>query len=162
MGCWATHVNNNYIPNIDDEVGMSSNIIRVDPDSDNDMFHNANSLQESFDYKPMHCYSNHVPLLVLGQPDELEMLTIKGVQISAADPFMVIMHEALRKFPYNLIPEALTEAMQEFKKIMQAASKVHIEKDRIEDPLVQMQTHQDIIAGMCRSICLSLVTSYLD
>ena len=47
------------------------------------MFHNADSLQESFEYKPIYCYSNYVPVAVQGQHDELEKLTIYCVRISA-------------------------------------------------------------------------------
>ena len=86
---------------------------------------------------------------------------------------MVIMHEAVRKFLYNIFPEAI----QEFKKIMQKqllritsrwthASKIllcqcertktlldNVEMDScIEDPFVPMRTYQDIVAEMCRSI----------
>ena len=48
---------------------MSVNIIRVDEIPLSDMFHHANSLQELFDYKPMQCYSNYVPLHDPEQPD---------------------------------------------------------------------------------------------
>ena len=62
---------------------------------------------------------------------------------------MVIKHEALRNFPYNLI----LEAMQEFKKIMQAAFKDHIEMEScIEDPLVPMRTYQDMISPECAEV----------
>ena len=35
---------------------------------------------------------------VAGQPDELEKLTIHGVKISAEDPSMVNIHDALQNF----------------------------------------------------------------
>ena len=97
LGCWATYANNYYIPNIDDaDIVVTGNVIRVDQIPLTDMFHNTNSLQESFDYKPMYCYSNYVPSLRLvpGQPDELEKLSICGVCISAEDPSIVTMHAA--------------------------------------------------------------------
>ena len=65
---------------------------RVDHIPLTDMFHKAESLQESFDYKAIHCYSNYVPSPVLGQPDELKKLTFYRVRISAEHPSMVIMH----------------------------------------------------------------------
>ena len=42
-----------------------------------------------FDHKPMNCYSNYVQLHVLGQPDDLEKLTVYGVRTSVEDPSMV-------------------------------------------------------------------------
>ena len=59
----------------------------------------------------MYCCSYYVPSAVPGpnpgQPDDLEKLTIFGVLISAEDPSMVIMHEALQNIPYKLVPEAM-------------------------------------------------------
>ena len=55
LGCWATYANHSYIPNIDDEgivVWGNLNCIRVDQIPLTNMFHNADSLQESFEYKP--------------------------------------------------------------------------------------------------------------
>ena len=77
------------LPRIDGEgIVVTGNSTRVDQIPLSDMFHNADSLQESFqvDYKPRYCHSNHVPSPVPGQPDELEKLTIYGEHISAEDP----------------------------------------------------------------------------
>ena len=79
---------------------------------------------------------------VPGQPDELEKLTIYGVCISAEDPSMVILHEALQSFPHTLIQEA----MQEIKKIMEAASKDENSMDAsINNPFALIPTYQDIV-----------------
>ena len=40
----------------------------------------------------MHFYSNMMPSMVDGQPDELEKLTIFGISIAADDPDLFIMH----------------------------------------------------------------------
>ena len=46
LGCWATYVNNNYIPNPHDEdIGMTGKIIRVDQFPLVGIFYNANLLK---------------------------------------------------------------------------------------------------------------------
>ena len=97
----------------------------------------------------MYCYSNYVPLAVPGQPEKREKLTICGDCISAEDPSMVNMHDALQNFQYKLVQEA----MQEIKKI-KAASKDEISMDTsIDDLFAPIRTYQDIVTGMCRNIC---------
>ena len=120
MGCWAIFANNCYIPNIDDDdVRMTADIIRVNQIPLDDMLHNSLPLQGVFEYKSIHCYCEMVPSIVPGHPDELEKLTIYGTRISATGPSIRIMYDGLRKFPYDLTPEA----MQEIKKIMRATAK---------------------------------------
>ena len=92
------------------------------PDSNNCYVPQNRILQEFFEYKSIHCNSNYVFSSVSGQPDELEKLFIYGVRISAENPSMVNMHDVFQNFPYKLVPEA----MQEVKKIMQAATKDEI------------------------------------
>ena len=67
-------------------------ISHSDDDGILDMSHIAESQQSLFDYKAMHFYSNMMPSMVDGQPDELEKLTIFGISIAADDPDLFIMH----------------------------------------------------------------------
>ena len=84
----------------------------------------------------MHCYSNYVPSTVQGQPDELKKLTIYGVRISDEDP-SVINIDVLQNFSYKQIQEA----MQEIKKIIQAAPKNEISMDTsIDNPFAPIKT----------------------
>ena len=99
------------------------------------MFHDANSLQELFDYNPMYCYSIYVQSTVSDNLTNWRSLLSTDCAFhthnlcvhttfhthNLCDTSMVIMHEAVRKiqnFPYKLFPEA----KQKIKKIMQAAS----------------------------------------
>ena len=86
LGSWAMYANNCYISHPeDDAIVVRGKCIRVDRIPLNDMLHNADSLQPVFDYKPMLCYSTMVQSTVDGQPDELEKLTIFGMQIARSE-----------------------------------------------------------------------------
>lgn len=70
LGCFAIYANNNCIPTvIDDGIGISCNIIRLDQFQLEDMFNDADSLQELFDYFPMCCYRNYL-LVTLHLPGD--------------------------------------------------------------------------------------------
>ena len=150
MGCWAIFANNCYIANIDeDDVGMTRNIVWVDRIPLDDMSHNSLSLQAVFDHKSMSCYSELVPSIVPGHPDELKKLTIYGTRISATDSSIRIMYDGLLNFPYDVTPEA----MQEIKKIMQATAKDSIDMETLEEDIfVPLRTYQDIVTGMVKNI----------